>query len=141
MPTRKQVRRRQKERRHEYEYVYVDEEGNEVAADDDELQEPEKPRRRDAAGRKDRKPARNRRTGRTIQPPSWRRVGKRGLIFAPLMFLTVYLLAGDELPIAGVAVQTFFLLAIFLPFSYAMDAMTYRMWRRRTGQADAPRRG
>ncbi len=30
MPTKKQKRRNQKARRHEYEYVYLDDEGNEV---------------------------------------------------------------------------------------------------------------
>jgi hypothetical protein len=33
VPTRKQRRRQQKERRHEYEIVYVDDEGNEVGTE------------------------------------------------------------------------------------------------------------
>ena len=37
MPTKKQRRRNQKARRHEYEYVYLDDEGNEVPADPSEL--------------------------------------------------------------------------------------------------------
>ena len=37
MPTRKQRRREAKARRHDYEYVYVDDEGNEVAVDQGEL--------------------------------------------------------------------------------------------------------
>ena len=69
---------------------------------------------------------------REVQPPSWRRVAKRGLIFAPLMFLTVTFLSGD-LTIAQRVVNTAFLLAFFLPFSYAMDALMYRMYRKRTG--------
>ncbi len=67
-----------------------------------------------------------------VQPPSWRRVGKRGLIFAPLMFLTVTFLSG-ELTITQRVVNTVFLLAFFLPFSYAMDALMYRMYRKRSG--------
>jgi hypothetical protein len=126
MPSRKQRRRQAKARRHEYEYVYVDAEGQELEIDEDELEE----RRNGKAKRPE--PARGRRAGgRTVQPPSWNRVGKRGLIFAPLMFVTVMLLAGDELSLVGVILQTLVLLAIFLPFSYFMDSLTYRAYQRR----------
>jgi len=37
MPTKKQRRRQQKSRRHEYEYVYVDDSGQEVPVDPAEL--------------------------------------------------------------------------------------------------------
>jgi hypothetical protein len=126
MPSRKQRRRRQKERRHEWEYVYVDEEGREIdVAPDDEVVS-ENGRR---AAPRPRKPAGGM---REVQPPSWRRVGKRGLIFAPIMFLTVMFLSGD-LTVAQQIVNTVFLLAFFLPFSYLMDAMMYRMYRKRAG--------
>jgi hypothetical protein len=69
---------------------------------------------------------------RTVQPPSWRRIGKRALIFAPLMLLTVSFLS-SELDWPGRILQTAFLLAFFLPFSYAMDALMYRMYVRRGG--------
>ncbi len=68
-----------------------------------------------------------------VQPPSWRRVAKRGLIFAPLMFLTVTFLSGD-LTIAQRFINTGFLLAFFLPFSYVMDSFMYRMYVRRGGR-------
>jgi hypothetical protein len=129
VPTKKQRRRRAKDRRHEYEYVYVDDEGREVEVAD----EPEAGA--SAPVRKDRAKARARSSGRVIQPPSWRRVGKRGLIFAPLMFVTVMLLAPDDASFATNLFQTLFLLLVFLPFSYVMDSVTYRLWRRRT---DAP---
>ncbi len=128
MPTRKQRRRREKGRRHEYEYVMVDDEGREVEVLDEA---PERPQSRGGARTKQ-APAKNAR-GRTIQPPSWRRVGKRGLIFAPLMFVTVSLLSSN-LTVPQRIAQTFFLLVVFLPFSYVMDSMTYRMWRRRTAE-------
>jgi hypothetical protein len=129
VPTKKQRRRRAKGRRHEYEYVYVDEEGREVEVAEDLEDAAPTPTKKDGA-----KGSGRRSGGRTIQPPSWRRVGKRGLIFAPLMFLTVSLLAPDATLASNIA-QTLFLLLIFLPFSYVMDSMTYRLWRRRTGQA------
>jgi hypothetical protein len=122
MATKKQRRRRAKDRRHDYEYVWVDEEGEEVEVDEPEPNGARPSRRKDA-------PARSR--GRTVQPPSWKRVAKRGLIFAPLMYITVLLLSPDEFTTAQKVQQTLFLLLIFLPFSYVMDSVTYRIWRKR----------
>ena len=70
------------------------------------------------------------RAQRAVQPPSWRRVGKRALIFAPLMFLTISLL-NRKVGFTGHVVQTAFLLAFFLPFSYMMDRFAYRAYQRR----------
>lgn len=123
MPSRKQRRRRAKERRHEWEEVWVDDEGNELEAPPED----EPPSRNARTAR------RPRQTGmRQVQPPSWRRVAKRGLIFAPLMFLTVSFLS-TSLSQTEKVLQTVFLLAFFLPFSYAMDALMYRMYLRRGG--------
>ena len=137
MATKKQVRRRQKERRHEWEEVYVDAEGNVVDTPDDEAA-PARSSRSSAT----REPARA--SGwsgrRTPQPPSWPRVLKRGLLFAPLMFITVMLLAPKGASTAQTVTQTLFLLVIFIPFSYAIDAMTYRIYRRRTGADSSPKR-
>ena len=129
MPTRKQRRRREKGRRHEYEYVYVDEDGNEVEVDSDELKA-----ERTAARNGRAKPNVRATTssGVRVQPPSWRRVGKRGLIFAPLMFLTVMLTSRDATLLQQL-VLTVYLLAVFLPFSYFMDSFMYRRYVKRTG--------
>jgi hypothetical protein len=126
MPSRKQRRRRAKERRHEWEEVWVDDEGNEIEAPPDEDATPRRAAKRTSA------PARRQTGMRTVQPPSWRRIGKRALIFAPLMLLTVSFLS-SELDWPGRILQTAFLLAFFLPFSYAMDALMYRMYVRRGG--------
>jgi hypothetical protein len=125
MPSRKQRKRRAKDRRHEWEYVYVDETGEEVEAPEDE---PISQNGRRSPQRAKAKPSGQ----REVQPPSWRRVGKRGLLFAPLMFLTVTFLSGD-LTITQRLVNTAFLLAFFLPFSYAMDALMYRLYKKRAG--------
>jgi hypothetical protein len=127
MPSRKQRRRRQKDRRHEWEYVYVDDSGKEVDAPEDESPISRNGKRRPQQDRKPKSSAM-----REVQPPSWRRVAKRGLLFAPLMFLTVTLFS-SELTIAARALNTAFLLAFFLPFSYAMDALMYRLYRKRLG--------
>lgn len=122
MPTRKQRRRRAKDRRHDYEYVYIDEEGHEV-----EVDEPEKGPSKSRNGKG---PVRTR-SGRRVEPPSWNRVGKRALIFAPLMFITIRLLERNE-PIAASVFRTVFLLLVFLPFSYVMDSFLYRSSQRRS---------
>jgi hypothetical protein len=132
MPSKKQQRRRQKLKRHEYEEVYVDEEGNELApevAEELVAARPEKDSRSSKA-----QPTR--RGGRTIEPPSWRRTGRRGLLFFPLMLLTVFLLAGDQVTTLGKIVQTIALMAFFLPFSYFMDTMVWRTAQRRLERTD-----
>jgi hypothetical protein len=133
MPTRKQRRRRAKERRHEYEYVYVDEEGQEVEVDGEPDEAEHVQRRNGKAAR----PAT--RGGRVVEPPSWRRVGRRALLFAPLMFLALSLV-GSSLTINQRVIQTMLMLAFFLPFSYLMDRMLYRSHLRRSAGGEAPRR-
>lgn len=124
MPTRKQRRRRAKEKRHEYEYVYVDEGGNEVAVEPAEL----KPSKN---GRTEAKQAPRTRRGRAIEPPSWRRTLKRGLIFFPLMLLVVILISPKGTTTVQQISQTAFLLVFFLPFSYFMDALVWRSYQKR----------
>ena len=73
MPTRKQRRRLQKERRHQYETVWVDSEGNELDEPPEELvARPEKLEKRDSA--KPKAKAAQKRGGRQVRvppPPSW----------------------------------------------------------------------
>lgn len=135
MATRKQRRRREKELRHEYEVVYVDPDGNELdtpAVDGRNGREPRQPpARRD--GRGQRRGAQ--RGGRTVDPPSWRRTIRRGLIFAPIFLATVLLLSGDRLTFAGAVLQTLLLLVVFVPFSYFMDRVMHRSALKRAARA------
>jgi hypothetical protein len=133
VPSRKQRRRRAKERRHDYEFVYVDEEGHEVEAPEED--EPQAPTRAQKGARR---PAG--RAGRRIEPPSWRRVGKRALFIGPVMFILINLL-GKDLTAGQRIYQTAVLLALFLPFSYVMDSLMYRSYLKRTGAAPPSRRG
>ena len=146
MPTRKQRRRQAKERRHEYEYVYVDEDGNEVEVEPAEgaaaPPATQKPRAaKAAAARKPRQGARasGARAGRTIDPPSWQRVFRRAAIFAPVMLLVIYFLKPKDASAATMLVQLAVLLALFLPFSYYMDTLMYRQYRKRIGDPLPPR--
>jgi len=128
MPSKKQIRRQQKLKRHEYEEVYVDEEGREL--DPEEAEEligaPVSPR----AARATKTPPAAR-GARVIEPPSLRRTLRRGLLFFPLMLLVVFLIS-PELSTTAKIVNTVVLMAFFLPFSYFMDTMVFRSYQRRT---------
>ena len=124
MPSRKQRRRREKERRHDYEFVYVDEEGREVDVDPDDVKAPKRTERRAQPVT---------RSGRTVLPPSWQRVGKRALLFGPLMFITIRILEKKE-ALQNSLGRTLILLLLFLPFSYVMDTLLYRSYLRRTNR-------
>lgn len=139
MPSRKQRRRRQKDRRHEYEFVYVDEEGREIEVDDEDETAPA-PRN---GGRAAKSPAKasSGRAAKTVEPPSWRRVGRRALILGPVLLLLMFLLKPKDANSGAIVVQAVFFLLIFLPFSYMMDSMLHRSYLKRTGQAPAGPKG
>jgi hypothetical protein len=117
MATKKQRRRRAKEQRHDY--MWVDDAGNEV--DPEGAEKPEKSTRSES------------RLAREPQAPSWRRTFRRGLIFAPIMLATVFLLSPD-LPLSTKVTQTLLLVAIFVPFSYFIDRLFYRSYLRKQAQ-------
>jgi hypothetical protein len=139
MPTRKQRRKRQKDRRHEYEFVYVDSEGQEVEADPAEVEA--KPRRDERRnGKKDAQKRGGGRPPRKVDPPSWRKTARRAAIFGPLIFVAFSFLNANQ------SIQTRLLLtllytAFFVPFMYLMDRTMYRTYLRRTGQSPPPGSG
>ncbi len=124
MPTRKQRRRRAKEHRHEY--VWEDEEGN-------ELESEEVPARKGGGAQSSRSAPT--RSGREAQPPSWRRTLKRGLVFAPVMFIVVMLLSND-LTLVEQITQAAFVVAIFIPFSYFLDGVLWRTFKKREARRE-----
>jgi hypothetical protein len=121
MATKKQRRRRAKEQRHDY--VWVDDEGNELDPEEAAAAEKREPQARAAGPRRD------------PQAPSWRRTFKRGAIFAPIMLATVFLLSPD-LPLSQKLTQTLLIVAIFVPFSYFLDRFFYRSFQRRAERRD-----
>ena len=136
MATKKQQRRRQKLKRHEYEEVYVDEEGNELAPEEAAELVVASPARKAA---KTSGPEPRSRSGRVIEAPSFRRTLRRGLLFFPLMLITVMLL-GKDLTLPQQVLQTIVLMGFFLPFSYFMDTMVWRSYQRRLTRADDPKK-
>jgi hypothetical protein len=139
MSTKKQRRRHQKARRHDYEYVYLDDEGNEVPVDPSELRA-ERNGRRDAKPRKENNGKAPARTGgrgrRAVEPPSWKRSARRALIFGPILVAAMMLL-NRNLPLQQQLFPAIFLIAFFIPFSYFTDSLAYRMLQKRLGRDKA----
>src|SRR4051794_19579621 len=126
MPSRKQRRRREKLKRHEWEYVQLDEEGNEVPVT------PAEPKKAERNG----KPVttRARRPVREVKPPSWQRSAKRALIFVPFLF--VFLSLGSNAPALPTRVGISVLYAVvFIPMFFFVDRIAYRAYQRRVGQS------
>jgi hypothetical protein len=135
MASKKQRRRREKLQRHEYEYVLETEEGEEIPL--------ESPRGTERA-RNGKAPAKQPegpldRRGRPVQKPSLQRVLKRSAIFAPLIAIFILVTAND-ITIAGLIFNVVLLLAFFMPFTYLVDTVVYRMLMRRMERERTERR-
>jgi hypothetical protein len=151
MPTRKQRRREAKQKRHEYEFVYLDEEGHELEEPPEEL-ELERPAREEhrngsrpaAKPRRAKAPAqRGGRPVRTPPEPSWQRAGKRALILGAVVFALFYLTGGKSgNRLLGALSLAAIYTALFIPFTYAIDRFAYnRFQRRQQGGGAQPRSG
>ena len=135
MARKKQRRRREKLQRHEYEYVLETEEGEEIP-----LEGPRGTARAGngkAPGKEPSAPLDRR--GRPVQKPSLERVLKRTAIFAPLIAAFIYFTA-EDITIAGLVFNVVLLLAFFMPFTYLVDLVVYRMLMRRAERERAERR-
>jgi len=127
MPSKKQRRRREKLKRHEWELVEIDEEGNETPIEPTALKKKETTNNKERGGRTP-----TRRPIRAVKPPSWMRSAKRAGLFAPLLY--VFLSIGKNPPPIparlGIAVLY---AAVFVPMFFFVDRMAYRAYRRRVG--------
>ena len=127
MPTRKQRRREAKSKRHEYEFVYLDDEGNEVEAPPvEERGNGSKP----AAAKKSAPPARNSRM-RVPQAPSWQRAGRRAVLLGAVVFV---LFSFSSHSYVKALVPAVIYTILFIPFTYAIDRFAYRRWQQRSEQ-------
>ena len=134
MPTRKQKRRDQKAKRHDYEFVYVDAEGNELDEVPEELDRPKRERTPASSAKKPQQ--RGGRAGREPQPPSWRRSFRRAALLGVVVFL-FFSLSGPKGNGRYVNALAFSVLytGLFVPFTYAIDRFAYRRWQARQAGA------
>jgi hypothetical protein len=139
MATQKQRRRRAKEKRHDYDLVYIDEDGVEQP-----VERPDEPRKPTGRGSKatvsksstSKQPSRRSRASKAAQPPSWSKVLKRGAIVAPIFLATVILLGGNKMSFTAALVQTVLLIGVFIPFSYFMDRVVWRQHQKRLAKGN-----
>jgi hypothetical protein len=134
MPTRKQRRRELKSKRHQYEFVYVDSEGNELDEPPPELLEQEEQRKKErtngvktAATKKAQPQQRGR---REPQPPSWNRAFKRGLLLGGVIFALFALTSKGHY--ASVLPLALLYTLLFVPFTYYIDRFSYKRFQART---------
>jgi hypothetical protein len=143
MPTRKQRRRAQKERRHEYETVWVDEEGNELEEPPEGLVT-EPPERRENGQPKPKAKAQSQRGGRPVRvppPPSWKRAAKRSVIIGAALFAVIYLLGsknGNHSLVSALLLALVYT-AIFIPAQFTIDRFAHNRWQRRADEQAAKR--
>ncbi len=129
MPTRKQKRREAKSKRHEYEFVYVDDDGNEVDAP------PETETRTNGSKPAASKAAPAARGGRRQPlPPSWQRAGRRAVLLGVVVFI-IFATLNKSHNYGGAALVAAIYTALFVPFTYALDRFAYRRFLQRQ---DAP---
>ena len=143
MPTRKQRRREQKSKRHEYEFVYVDSEGNELDEAPEDADEPRKEReeRRNGSAKPAQRGAqsRGRSQGRPLRrppQPSWNRALKRGGMLGLVVFALFSLTAKGHY--ASVLPLALLYTLLFVPFTYYIDRFAYRRWEARQQGGAAP---
>ena len=138
MPTRKQRRRDLKSKRHQYEFVYLDAEGNELDEAPPELLEQEEQRKKERAnGSPPAKKQAPRRGGRREpQPPSWNRALKRGLMLGGVIFALFALTSKGHY--ASVLPLAVLYTLLFVPFTYYIDRFAYKRFQARTAAGAAP---
>jgi hypothetical protein len=124
MPSRKVRRRRDKLKRHEYEYVVETEEGEEVVVERPTVEPPKDGKSAATSSPRDRR-------GREIPKPTLKRVLRRTAIFAPLILVVVFLTSAKDTSVAAKVYTAVTLLAFFIPFSYLVDVVMYRTLSRR----------
>jgi hypothetical protein len=142
MPTRKQRRRLAKEKRHEYEFVYVDSEGKELDEVPEELLE-EKTSRTSRSGATDAKAKRQppqRGTRRQPPPPSWERAIKRALMLGAVVFVLFSFTAKGTSTNRYIAalIPAAIYTALFIPFTFAIDRFAYKRWLARQEAGGTP---
>lgn len=148
MPTRKQRRRAQKERRHDYEYetVWVDPVSGEEVEPPEDFDETggqsngsAKPKAKPKAP-----PQRGGRSVREPPAPSWQRAAKRSLILGVVIFVFFYLAGSKGHHNLGSALLISLLYtALFIPFSFMIDRFARNRWERRAeqqGQRQQPKK-
>ena len=142
MPSRKQKRREAKNKRHEYEFVYLDSEGNELEEPPEELVVPAKAKASSngskAAASKQQAPQKT--SGRREpQAPSWERAVKRALILGAVVF-ALFAFTNRKGGYTSALPLALIYTLLFIPFTYMVDRYAYNRYKARQERGpSAPR--
>ena len=134
MPTRKQKRRDLKSKRHEYEFVYVDGEGNEV----EEPEEADTPAKQasTANGSKPKQSAAKKSTTQSGRPrrepqvPSWKRAAKRSALLG--VFVMIFFSFTAKGNLLRVLPTALLFSVAYVPVMYYIDRAAYRRFQSRS---------
>ena len=138
MTTRKQRRRIAKEKRHEYETVWLDADGNELEEPPEDLPEPAGQPHRDkhkassTPAKSQRPQQRGARPARVPPAPSWNRAVKRAGLLGIVVFFLFYLAGGKSgnRELSALSLAALYT-ALFIPFTYVIDRFAYTRYQRR----------
>ncbi|HVM56949.1 MAG TPA: hypothetical protein VMT74_05765 [Gaiellaceae bacterium] len=137
MPTRKQRRREAKEKRHDYEFVYVDSEGHEVEVPEEETPAAKPAKsddRRNGSGpaaqqQKGKAPQKGGRQARVPQAPSWQRATKRAALLGIIVFILFSFTASrSHAGWVAALLPAVIYTALFIPFTYWLDRYAYNRY-------------
>ena len=132
MPSRKQRRRELKAKRHEYETVWVDAEGNELDEPPPELLEQEQKQRSNGAkATASAKKPPQRGARREPQPPSWNRAFKRAGMLGVVVFFLFSLSSKADNRYVAALIPAVLYTVMFIPFTYLIDRFAYRRYQAR----------
>jgi hypothetical protein len=132
MPTRKQRRRELKSKRHEYETVWLDADGNELTEPPEGVEQEKKARANGAKSvtSSSKQPA-SRGTRREPQPPSWNRAVKRAGMLGIVVFFLFSLTTHASNRYVAALIPAAIYTAMFIPFTYLIDRFAYRRYQAR----------
>lgn len=136
MATKKQRKRSQKERRHEYEKVWILPDGTVSDEPPDDYVEPAPRDSKSKSKPEQRRQQRPTRATRTPLPPSWRRAAKRSVILG-VVILVLFGLLDSKRGSAGLisaALLAVLYTALFIPFTYYLDRFAYNRYQRKIGE-------
>ena len=137
MASKKQQKRRDKSMRHglgrhAFEYVTLDEEGNEVEVEDAPAEKPAR-----ASGKKGSTQQRSRRQPKVPQPPSVKRIGKKAALFIPVILLLT--LSQKNVAMEARIIQALLFAIMFVAIMWLSDHLVYKMYVKRQARAkEAP---
>lgn len=139
MPTRKQRQRKLKAKRHQYETVWVDDEGNELDEPPPEAFDDKRSRANGAkASTAKKQPPKRDAKGRPIRvppQPSWSRAFKRAALLGAVVFVLFSLTASKASNrYVAALVPAVIYTVMFIPFTYWIDRFAYRRYQAKYGE-------